>query len=51
MQTIDVHSEFKNWRVTLLVMNKFLNLLGASRACVYFCDSTDFYRFKPYSDE
>jgi len=27
------------------VMSQFLNLLGASSACVDFCDPTDFYRF------
>jgi len=31
--------------VTLLVMSKFLDLLGASRACMDFCDPTDFSRF------
>jgi len=29
-----------------MVMSQFLNLLGASSACVDFCDPTDFYRFK-----
>ena len=46
MQDIDVHSEFKNCEVTLLVMSRFLNLLGALRACVDFRDSTDEFRFK-----
>ena len=43
---IDVHSEFKNCAVTLLVMSTFLNLLGALRACVGFRVPTDFSRFK-----
>ncbi len=46
VQDIDVHGEFKNCVVTLLVMSKFLNLPGASRACVDFCDPTAFSRFK-----
>ena len=41
---IDVHRESKNCVVTLLVMSKFLNLLGASRACVDFRVPTDFSR-------
>ncbi|MFV2054946.1 MAG: hypothetical protein ACC707_00710 [Thiohalomonadales bacterium] len=41
MQDIDVHSESKSCEVTLLVMNKLFDLLGASRACVDFCDPTD----------
>ncbi|MBL1277113.1 MAG: hypothetical protein COB30_013600 [Ectothiorhodospiraceae bacterium] len=45
MQDIDVHSEFKNCVVTLLVMSKFLSLLSASRACVDFRVPTDFSRF------
>ena len=45
MQDIDVHSEFKNCEVTLLVMSRFLNLLGALRAYVDFRDSTDEFRF------
>ncbi len=46
MQVIDVHSELKKWGVTLLVMSKFFNLLGASRTCVDFCVPTDLYRLK-----
>jgi len=45
MQDIDVHGEFKNCAVTLLVMSKFLNLPGASRACLDFRDPIDFSRF------
>ncbi len=41
----DVHSEFNNCVVTLLVMSKFLNLLGASRDCMDFRDSIGFSRF------
>lgn len=33
VQDIGVHSEFNNCVVTLVVMSKFLNLLGASRVC------------------
>jgi len=33
VQVIDVHSEFKKGKVTLLVMRSFLNLLGTSRTC------------------
>ena len=33
VQDIDVPSEFKKCVVTLLVMSRFLNSLGASRAC------------------
>jgi len=33
VQDFVVHSEFKNGAVTLLVMSRFLNLLGASKDC------------------
>ncbi len=50
MQDIDVHSEVKNCVVTLLVISKFLDLLGASRACVDFRDPTTFPRIiSPWS--
>ena len=32
----------ERFSVTLRVMSKFFNLLGALRACVDFCDPTDF---------
>jgi len=48
IQDIDVNSELINCVVTLRVMSKFFNLLGALRACVDFCDPTDFSRFNPY---
>ncbi len=41
VQDIEVHSEFKNYVVTLLVISIFLNLLGASRACARNRGSTD----------
>ena len=47
MQDIDVHSEFTNRVVTLLVISGFFNLLGASRVCVDFRDSTDEFRIIP----
>ena len=46
MQDIDVHSEFKNRVVTLLVISEFFNLLGALRAYVDFRDPTDEFRLK-----
>ena len=44
MQDIDIHSEFSNGAATLLEINLFLNLPGALRACLDFCDPTEFSR-------
>ena len=41
MQDIDVHGEFQNRVVTLLVMNDFWNSPGASRACTDLRDPTE----------
>jgi len=41
-----VHSEFKKCAFTLLVISRFLNLLGASRGCAINVRSIDFSRFK-----
>jgi len=42
---IGVHRKLENFVVTLLVMRIFYNLLGASRACASFRDSTAESRF------
>jgi len=40
VQRIGVHRKLENFVVTLLVMKIFSGLLGASRTCAYFRDST-----------
>ena len=46
VQDIGVHRKSENFVVTLLVIKIFSGLLGASRACAYFRDSTAEFRFK-----
>ncbi len=45
VQDIDVHGEFENHVITLLVMSDSSNFPGASRACAYFRDPTEGSRF------
>ena len=46
VQDIDVHGEVEKFVITLLVMRHFSALLGASRACADFRDSTAVSRLK-----
>jgi len=44
VQVIGVHKKSEKLVVTLLVMRIFSDLLGASRTCAYFRDSTAEFR-------
>jgi len=46
IQESDVNSELKNCVVTLRVMSKFFNFLGALRARADFCDPIDLSRVR-----